>query len=43
MVQLIDSNYISEINPDFIYNRFDLFCDNFIVLMAERGQEKTYS
>ena len=40
MVQLIDSNYISEINPDFIYNRFDLFCDNFIVLMAERGQEK---
>lgn len=40
MVQVIDNNYISEINPDFIYNRFDLFCDNYIVLKAERGQEK---
>ena len=40
MVQVIDNNFISEINPDFIYNRFDLFCDNYIVLMAERGHEK---
>lgn len=40
MVQVIDNNYISEINPDFIYNRFDLFCDNYIVLKTERGQEK---
>ena len=40
MVQIIDNKYISEINPDFIYNRFDLFCDNYIVLKAERGQEK---
>ena len=40
MVQVIDNNYISEINPDFIYNRFDLFCDNYVVLKAERGQEK---
>ncbi len=40
MVQIIDNKYISEINPDFIYNRFDLFCDNYIVLKAERGQER---
>lgn len=40
MIQEVGKNYITEISPDFIYNRFDLFCDNFIVLMAERGQEK---
>ena len=40
MIQEVDKKYITEISPDFIYNRFDLFCDNFIVLMAERGQEK---
>ena len=40
MVQIIDNSHISKINPDFIYNRFDLFCDNYIVLMAEQGQEK---
>ena len=39
MVQEVGRKYITEINPDFIYNRFDLFCDNYIVLMAERGQE----
>ena len=40
MVQEVDKKYITEIKPDFIYNRFDLFCDNYIVLMAELGQEK---
>ena len=40
MVQEVDKKNIAEIKPNFIYNRFDLFCDNFIVLMAERGQEK---
>lgn len=40
MIQEVGKQYISKISPDFIYNRFDLFCDNFIVLMAERGQEK---
>ena len=40
MIQEVDKKYITEISPDFIYNRFDLFCDNFIVLMAEQGQEK---
>ncbi len=40
MVKELNATYISEIKPDFIYNRFDLFCDNYIVLMAERGQEK---
>lgn len=40
MVQVIDHKYISEINPDFIYNRFDLFCNNYIVLKAEQGQER---
>lgn len=40
MIQEVGKKYITEISPDFIYNRFDLFCDNFIVLMAERGQEK---
>ena len=40
MIQVLDNTYISQINPDFIYNRFDLFCDNYIVLLAERGQEK---
>ena len=40
MIQEVDKKYITEISPDFIYNRFDLFCDNFIVLMAERDQEK---
>lgn len=40
MIQEVDKIYVTEINPDFIYNRFDLFCDNYIVLMAERGQEK---
>ena len=39
MIQEVDKKYITEISPDFIYNRFDLFCDNFIVLMAEWGQE----
>ena len=40
MIQIIDNKYISEIKPDFIYNRFDLFCENYIVLIAEHGQEK---
>ena len=40
MIQELDKTYISQIDPDFIYNRFDLFCDNYIVLMAERGQER---
>ena len=40
MIQIVDNNYISKINPNFIYNRFDLFCDNFVVLKAERDQEK---
>ena len=40
MIQVLDNNYIPEIKPDFIYNRFDLFCNNFIVLKAEHGQEK---
>ena len=40
MIQVLDNTYISEIKPDFIYNRFDLYCDNYIVLMAEQGQEK---
>ena len=40
MIQELDKKYISEIDPDFIYNRFDLFCDNYIMLMAERCQEK---
>ena len=40
MIQVLDNKYITEINPDFIYNRFDLFCNNYIVLKAEQGQEK---
>ena len=40
MIQVLDNKYITEIKPDFIYNRFDLYCDNYIVLMAEQGQEK---
>ena len=40
MIQIIDHNYISEVKPNFIYNRFDLFCDNYIVLMAEQEQER---
>lgn len=40
MVQELDKKYISQISPDFIYNRFDMFCDNYIVLIAEQGQEK---
>lgn len=40
MVQIVDNNYISEIRPDFIYNRFDLFCQKYLVLMAEQGKEK---
>ena len=40
MIQIVDKKYISEINPNFIYNRFDLFCDNFVVLKAEREEEK---
>lgn len=40
MVQELDKTYIPQIDPDFIYNRFDLFCDNFIVLLAERSQER---
>lgn len=40
MIQIIDNKYITEINPDFIYNRFDLFCENYIVIKAEQGKEK---
>ena len=40
MIQEVDKTYISKIDPNFIYNRFDLFCDNYIILIAERGQEK---
>jgi len=40
MIQALDKKHISYISPDFIYNRFDLFCDNYIILMAEYGQEK---
>ena len=40
MVQELDKSYISQIDPDFIYNRFDLFCDNYILLMAEQGEER---
>ena len=40
MIQVVDNKHISEINPNFIYNRFDLFCDNFVVLKAEREEEK---
>ena len=40
MIKELEKNYVSEIEPDFIYNRFDLFCDNYIVLQAERGVEK---
>lgn len=40
MVQIVDKKYVTEIKPDFIYNRFDMFCENYIVLMAERCQEK---
>lgn len=40
MVQEVENKYIAEIKPDFIYNRFDLFCNNYIVLIAERDQEK---
>ena len=40
MVQELDKTYIPQIDPNFIYNRFDLFCDSFIVLLAERSQER---
>ena len=40
MIQVLDKKHTSDISPDFIYNRFDLFCDNYIILMAEYGQEK---
>jgi hypothetical protein len=40
MIRELDKKLISNIEPDFIYNRFDLFCDNYIVLMAEYGDEK---
>ena len=40
MIQELDKTYISKIDPDFIYNRFDLYCENYIVLLAEQGQEK---
>lgn len=40
MIQVLDQKHTSDISPDFIYNRFDLFCDNYIILMAERCQEK---
>lgn len=40
MVRELDKKYISNIEPDFIYNRFDLFCDKYIVLMAEQHNEK---
>lgn len=40
MIQELDKIFISQIEPDFIYNRFDLFCGNYIVLLAERGKEK---
>ena len=40
MVQIINYKYTSDIKPNFIYNRFDLFCDDYIVLMAEQSQER---
>ncbi len=40
MVKVLDNSYISEIEPNFIYNRFDLFCKNYIVLLAEHNQER---
>ena len=39
MVQELDKKYVNEVKPDFIYNRFDLFCENYLVLMATQGQE----
>ena len=40
MIQVVNNKHISEINPNFIYNRFDMFCDNFVVLKAEREEER---
>lgn len=40
MVRELNNSYITQIKPDFIYNRFDLFCNNYIVLLAEQEKER---
>ena len=40
MIRKLDKKYVFEIEPDFIYNRFDLFCENYIVILAERDEER---
>lgn len=40
MIHELDNKYVHEIKPNFIYNRFDLFCENYIILSAEQGEER---
>ena len=40
MIQELDHQNICKIEPNFIYNRFDLFCDNYIVLMSKHKDEE---
>jgi len=40
MIKELRKKFVTKVEPDFIYNRFDLFYDNYIVLEAEHVQER---